>query len=51
MGFEFKRFSKGVYVDGHKRSYVIEYMSKFWNKWQGKKPFDVFKIKVIIFFI
>lgn len=29
MGFEFKRFTKGIYVDGHERPDVIEYRSKF----------------------
>jgi hypothetical protein len=29
MGFEFKRFTKGVYVDGHERPDVIEYRLKF----------------------
>jgi hypothetical protein len=29
MGFEFKQFKKGVYVDGHERPDVIAYRSKF----------------------
>ncbi|CAB4401464.1 unnamed protein product [Rhizophagus irregularis] len=29
MGFEFKQFKKGVYVDGHERPNVITYRSKF----------------------
>jgi hypothetical protein len=29
MGFEFKKFTKSVYVDGHEREDVIKYRKKF----------------------
>ena len=29
MGFRYKKYHKGIYVDGHERSDVVEYRQKF----------------------
>lgn len=32
MGFEFKQYQKGIYIDGHERDDVVEYRKEFLAK-------------------
>jgi len=32
MGFEFKQYQRGIYIDGHERDDVVEYRKEFLAK-------------------
>ena len=41
MGFEYKDMKKDIFIDGHKRSDLVEDCKRFLNKMENLKPYLV----------
>jgi hypothetical protein len=39
MGYRWKSIKKGIYIDGHEREDVVQYRSKFLDRWYEMQPY------------